>query len=95
MELSFKVEKLHVLPKPNKNILAYADLLVNDVLVICGLRVCDGKKGTFVSFSQVKGKNKEGKEEWYSQQYFKDKTIDAVMQEVVLKEYEAKKTKNV
>ena len=94
MELSFKTEKVHVLPEPKKNTLAFVDLLVNDALVIRGLRVCGGKNGAFVSFPQNLGKDKEGKEEWFNQVYFKDKKLDKAMSEVVLKDYEEKKQKN-
>jgi len=94
MELSFQTEKVHILPKPKNNILAYVDLLVNEKLVIKGLRVCDGKKGTFVSFPQTKGKDNEGKEEWYNNVYLKDKELDKTMAGVVLKSYEDKKQKN-
>lgn len=92
MELSFAVEKVHILPKPKLNVLAYADLLVNNQLVIKGMRVCNGKNGAFVSFPQTKGKDNEGgKTEWYNNAYLKDKEMDKKMQVAVLKEYETKK----
>ena len=90
MDLSFKVERIVVLPEPKSNTLAFADLLVNDSLVIRGLRVCDGKNGKFVSFPQDLGKD----EKWHDQVYFKDKKLNPVMQEVVLKSYEEKTKKN-
>ncbi len=94
MELSFKTEKVHVLPEPKKNTLAFVDLLVNDNLVIKGLRVCASKNGPFVSFPQTKGEEKEGKAEWYNNAYLKNKESEKAMQEVVLKAYEEKKQKN-
>jgi len=90
MELSFKVERINVLPEPKNNTLAFADLLVNDALVIRGLRVCNGKNGRFVSFPQDIGKD----EKWYDQVYLKDKKLNAVVSEVVLKAFEEKKPKN-
>ncbi len=89
MELSFKIEKIHVLPDPKKNTLAFVDVLVNDSLVIRGLRVCDGKNGKFISFPQDQGKD----DKWYDQVYFKDKKIHAVMSDIVLKSYEEAKAK--
>ena len=91
MELSFKTEKVVILPEPKKNTLAFVDLLVSDVLVIRGLRVCEGKNGRFVSFPQDLGKD----EKWYDQVYFKDKKLNSSMSEVVLKDYEEKKLQNV
>ena len=83
-QLSFQVSKIHVLPEAKKNTLAFADILVNENLVIRGLRVCDSKNGKFVSFPQESGKD----EKWYDQVYFKDKKTHAAMSEVVLKSYE-------
>ncbi len=94
MELSFKAEKVHILPNPKSNTLAFVDLLVNENLVIKGVRVCTGKKGPFASFPQSKGKDNEGKEEWYNDVYLKDKQLDKAMQDVVLKAYEGQTKKN-
>ena len=94
MELMFKAEKVHVLPEPKNNTLAYVDLSVNDNLVIKGLRVCTSKNGLFVSFPQTKGEDKDGKAEWYNNAYLKNKESDKAMQAVVLKAYEDKKPKN-
>ena len=90
MELSFKTEKVSVLPEPKNNTLAFVDILVNDSIVIRGFRVCDGKKGRFVGFPSKEGKDKEGKEEWFPQVTFKNRDEEKLMSEVVLKSFEDK-----
>jgi stage V sporulation protein G len=40
---------------------AFADITINDVLVVKGLRVVEGKNGLFVSMPQTQGKDNR----WY------------------------------
>ena len=93
MESSIKVEKIHVLSDAKKGTLAYVDISHHDDLIVKGLRVCTGSNGLFVSFPQTKGKNKEEKDEYYNNAYFKNKESDKAMQAVVLKAYEEKTQK--
>ena len=58
--IDIKVIKIHRLPQESR-IKAFVDLGVNDVLLIKGVRVVQGKKGLFVSMPAEQGKN----ERWY------------------------------
>ena len=59
-ELKLKVTRMHKL-EGSANIKAFADIAVNDSLLLKGIRVVSGKNGIFVSMPREKGK--DGK--WY------------------------------
>ena len=61
-KVTFKVEKMYRLPDAG-SLKAFADVSVNDVLTIRGIRVLEGKKGMFVSMPQEQGKDNR----WYDQ----------------------------
>ena len=65
---------------------AFADIIVNDALLIKGIRIVDGKKGLFVSMPREKSKN----EQWYDSVRCLTKEIREQITEVVLAAYEAK-----
>ena len=76
-----KVLKIHRLPDDSR-IKAFADIGINDALLIKGIRVVQGKKGLFVSMPVEQGKN----EKWYERvrclsqeirQLIADKILDA------------------
>ena len=58
--LIFKVTRLHKLEGEGA-IRAFADLSINDFLTIRGLRVIEGKNGTFVTMPKQQGKDNR----WY------------------------------
>lgn len=58
--LEFKIVRIHKLPEGSA-LKAFIDLSVNDVLLIKGLRIVEGKGGIFVSMPQEQGKDKR----WY------------------------------
>lgn len=60
--ITFNVEKMYRLPDAG-GLKAFADVSVNDVLVIRGIRLVEGKKGLFVSMPQEQGKDNK----WYDQ----------------------------
>ena len=60
--LDFKIVKMHRLPG-DRRVKAYIDMSINDLLVIKGLRLVEGKNGLFVSMPQEQGKD----ERWYDQ----------------------------
>ncbi|NTV30046.1 MAG: hypothetical protein HGA80_08215 [Candidatus Omnitrophica bacterium] len=66
----FKVEKMYRLPDAG-SLKAFADVAVNDALVIKGIRVVSGKKGLFVSMPQEQGKDNK----WYDQVVCKNASI--------------------
>ena len=57
-----KIVKMHRLPEGGR-VKAFVDIAVNDILLIKGLRLVDGKSGLFVSMPQEQGKDKR----WYDQ----------------------------
>ncbi|MFC1594284.1 septation protein SpoVG family protein [Candidatus Omnitrophota bacterium] len=59
-KLDFKIGRLHRL-EADGALKAFADLIVNDALLIKGLRVIEGKNGIFVSMPKQQGKDKK----WY------------------------------
>ncbi|MBF0593709.1 MAG: septation protein SpoVG family protein [Candidatus Omnitrophica bacterium] len=84
MSLKFKVAKMFCLPEAG-NLKAFADVSVNDALVIKGLRVIEGKKGLFVSMPREQGKDSK----WYDQVSCTSADIFDDISSKVLLEYEA------
>ena len=60
--LEFKIVNLHRL-LGDRRVKAYIDMSVNDLLIIKGLRLVEGKNGLFVSMPQEQGKD----DRWYDQ----------------------------
>ena len=60
--MQFVVEKMFKLPDAG-NLKAFADVCCDDILVIRGCRIVEGKKGLFVSMPQEQGKDNK----WYDQ----------------------------
>ena len=58
----FTVDKMFRLPDAG-SLKAFADVALNDQIVIRGVRVLSGKKGLFVSMPQEQGKDNK----WYDQ----------------------------
>lgn len=82
-EIKFKVEKMYRLPDAG-NLKAFADVSVNDALVIKGVRVIEGKKGVFVSMPQEQGKDNR----WYDQVVCKSTEIYEGLTDVVIEHYQ-------
>jgi stage V sporulation protein G len=83
-EIKFKVEKMYRLPDAG-NLKAFADVSVNDALVIKGVRVIEGKKGVFVSMPQEQGKDNR----WYDQVVCKSTEIFEGLTDAVIGHYQA------
>jgi len=83
-KLSLKVERLYRFDGdgPMK---AFADIVVNEALLIKGIRVIEGKKGMFISMPKMQGKDKK----WY--ETIRPLSIEAKneISEVVLSAYNA------
>ena len=62
---------------------AFADIVVNDALLIKGVRVMDGQKGLFVSMPREQSKDKK----WYDSVRCLTKEIRDQITEVVLSTY--------
>ena len=82
--VSFTVEKMYILPDAG-NLCAFADVAVNDALVIKGVRVLRGKKGLFVSMPQEQGKDNK----WYDQIVFRSASVYDALSSAVLEHYNA------
>ena len=80
--VTFSIEKMYRLPDAG-HLKAFADIGVNDVLVIKGVRVLDGKKGLFVSIPQEQGKDNR----WYDQVVCKSAGIYEDLAEKVIEHY--------
>ena len=61
-KITFTVEKMYRLPDAG-SLKAFADIAVNDALVIRGVRILEGKKGLFVSLPKEQAKDNR----WYDQ----------------------------
>jgi stage V sporulation protein G len=77
--LEFKVERMFKLPDAG-NLKAFADVSVNDALVIKGVRVMEGKKGLFISMPQEQGKDSK----WYEQVVCKTAKVHEDLSEAVI-----------
>ena len=82
-QINFTVEKMFRLPDAGK-LKAFADVSVNDALVIRGVRVLEGKKGLFVSMPQEQGKDNK----WYDQCVCKSASVYENFSSVVVNHYQ-------
>jgi len=62
---------------------AFADIIVNDALLIKGIKVLDGKNGMFVSMPQEQSKDKK----WYDSVRCLSKEVREQITEIVLTAY--------
>lgn len=69
--------------KGNSKTKAFIDLNLDDILVIKGLTLVEGKKGLFLSFPSTKGK--DGK--YYNSVYSLDKEWLELLQDACVKKY--------
>ena len=82
--IDIKVIKIHRLPQDSK-VKAFVDLGINDVLLIKGLRIVEGKNGLFVSMPTEQGKN----ERWYERVRCLNQDIRSLIAHKVLEAYGA------
>ena len=80
--VTFTVEKMFRLPDAG-GLKAFADISVNEALIIRGVRVLEGKKGLFVSMPQEQGKDNR----WYDQFVCRNADIYQQLAETVLDHY--------
>lgn len=84
--------KVKTVKNPRGKIMAFASLVIDDVLEVDGFKVIDGSKGLFVSAPQHKGKDKEGNDAWFEDvRFIGDETVrDTVKTEIyqaIINEY--------
>ena len=82
--IDVKVIKIHRLQEDGR-VKAFVDLGINDVLLIKGLRIVQGKKGLFVSMPVEQGKN----ERWYERVRCLNQDIRSLIAQKVLEAYSA------
>ena len=80
--LQLKVDRIFKLPD-NGPMKAFVDLNINDLIVIKGLRVVQGRQGLFVSMPQEQGKDKR----WYDSIRCLNDGIKNTINEMVLQAY--------
>ena len=82
-QVKFIVEKMYRLPDAG-SLKAFADVSINDVVVIKGVRLLAGKKGIFVSMPQEQGKDNK----WYDQVVCKNASTYEDFSTVVVNHYQ-------
>lgn len=81
-EIVFHVEKMYRLPDAG-GLKAFADVCINDALVIRGVRLLEGKKGFFVSMPQEQGKDNR----WYDQVVCRSSDVYEALSKKVIEHY--------
>lgn len=84
--LEFKITRLHRL-EDGGNLKAFVDLVVNESLLLKGIRVVEGKSGPFVSMPKEKGKDSR----WYETVHPVTKGVKDQISSVVLSAYKENK----
>jgi len=82
--IDIKVIKIHRLAEDG-HLKAFVDLGVNDVFLIKGVRVVEGKNGLFVSMPVEQGKD----EKWYERVRCLNKDVSSIITQKVLEAYTA------
>jgi len=81
--MDIQVKRLYKLEN-NQGLKAFADIAVNDSILIKGVRVMDGKNGLFVSMPREQGKDKK----WYDSVRCLNKDVQQQLAEAVLDAYQ-------
>jgi stage V sporulation protein G len=82
-KLQFNVERMFKFPEGGA-LKAFADVSINERLVVRGVRIVEGKKGLFVTMPQEQGKNNK----WYDQVMLKSAEDHDEMAGRVLEHYQ-------
>jgi stage V sporulation protein G len=82
--ISINVQRIHKLTN-GKSLKAFADINVNDALLVKGVRVMDGKKGIFVTMPREQS-TKDKK--WYDTVRCLTKEVNDEISEKVLQAYQ-------
>ena len=81
--IDIKVLKIHRLASDSR-IKAFADIGINDALLIKGIRVVQGKKGLFVSMPVEQSKN----ERWYERVRCLNQNVRELIADKILAAYQ-------
>lgn len=83
MQTILEVDRMFRLPDAG-NMLAFVDVVINEAIVIRGIRVLRGKDGVpFVSMPQEQGKDNK----WYEQVVLRDDGVRKAVHSIVLDHY--------
>ena len=82
-KITFTVEKMFRLPDAG-SLKAFADVAVNDALVIRGARVLEGKKGLFVCMPREQGMDNK----WYDQVVCKNAAVFEDLSLAIMNHYQ-------
>ena len=77
------VQKIFKLNKKGSSLKAYAVVVLDDKLLLKGIKIVEGKDGLFVSMPQQKGKD----DKWHETVTFLTSEAKEALQEAVLKAY--------
>ena len=80
--LNIKVHKMYTLPG-DKPLKAFADVAINDAVLIKGIKVIEGREGLFMSMPQDQGKDKK----WYESVRCLNNEVRQQISDVVLMAY--------
>ena len=80
--MDINVVRIHRLPE-NGPIKAFVDLSIENVLLIKGIRIIQGKKGLFVTMPQEQGKDKR----WYDSIHCLDQEFKQRLDEEIMSAY--------
>ncbi len=81
--LEVKVHRIYKMQKDGP-LKAFADIVINDAIVIKGIKLLDGKQGLFVSMPQEKAKDNK----WYDSVRCLSKDLERKIESEVLAAYE-------
>jgi stage V sporulation protein G len=84
-QLDFKVTRLHRI-EGDGNIRAFVDIVLNESLLLKGLRIVQGRSGLFVSMPKEKGKDNR----WYETIHPLSKEVKEDISNVILSFYNDK-----
>ena len=83
MNLEIKVQRIQRMENGN-GLKAFADIAVNDSLLIKGLRVIEGKNGLFISLPQQQGRDNK----WYDSVKCLSNNVREYISDIVLYAYQ-------
>ena len=84
-ELRFKVTRMHRL-EGEGNLKAFADIALNESLLLKGLRIVEGRNGLFVSMPREKGRDNR----WYEMVHPLSKEVKEEITSIILSAYQPK-----
>ena len=80
--MTIKVERVYIM-QGDTPLKAFADISINEAILVKGIKVVDGKKGMFVSMPSDKGKD----DKWYENVRCLDKEVREIISEEVMEAY--------